>query len=126
MTPFALVYFSHRPLSGFSHQVYTIDRLAQTIVRQLQLLIEESSLDVLGAYERKLCEPGMAYREHVLELVDDSKALYKLSHQTARNVIRVQMIDLAEPEPDLKLQDPSVRPLRPFFPSFFRPSSFFY
>jgi hypothetical protein len=88
-------------------------------VRQLQLLIEESSLYVLGAYERKLCEPGMAYREHVLELVDDSKALYKLSHQAARNVIRVQMIDLAEPEPDLKLQDPSVRLLRAFFFNFF-------
>lgn len=115
LTPFLPIapapnYNYHCPITlPFSSQIYTIDRLAQTIVRQLQLLIEESSLDVLGAYERKLGEPEMNYREHVLQLVEDSKVLYKLSQQHPEHVIHVQMIDLAEPEPDLTLRDPTVR-----------------
>lgn len=91
-------------------QVYTIDKLAQTIVRQMQLLVDETSRDLVGAYLRKLREPQLNYRQHVMELVEDSKVLYKISQQpnTTGHVIHVQMIDLTEPEQDMKLQTPTV------------------
>lgn len=93
-----------------AYKVYTIDKLAQTIVRQMQLLIDEDSRDLVGAYLRKLREPNFNYRLHVMELVDDTKVLYKISQQPPkdRHIIHVQMIDLTEPEPATKLQTPTV------------------
>lgn len=73
----------------------------------MQLLIDEVSRNLVGAYLRKLREPRFSYRMHVMELVEDSKALYKISQPKSR-IIHVQMIDLSEPEADMTLEAPTV------------------
>eukprot|EP00053_Salpingoeca_punica_P001502 m.33743 g.33743 ORF g.33743 m.33743 type:complete len:524 (-) comp11047_c1_seq1:441-2012(-) len=81
-----------------AYKLFTIDRLLQSIARQLQALVTDQVAQSLsGVYLRSQTDPAIDYRSEVMEVLEDSSNVFRIEQKKPRHVtIELLDTDLSE------------------------------